>query len=230
MAKRLNSAEPAGGSGAAYVPDFASKDNGNAYPHIPVTPAFLLVYSPKRWMIMDGRLVPSLSKLPLEPGVNRVDKTKDGRIRIANLRARLEEEDRKPIPYEWAPDGETYIRAVQTRAGSELATAYVSCFESVHAGDAATYPDETAYADWLERLVKDGKLPACPPHRAQKLLEQARGELRAAEADHAKAPSGTRALRVEDLTAKVAALEKAVGGGPKTRRVATKAAKPVLED
>lgn len=229
MAKQLNTAADTGSGSQPFVPDFASKERGSAYPHIPPTPPFVLVYSPTRWMVMDGRLVPSLSKLPLVDGVNAVGVAKNGGIRMAHLRARLEEEDRRPVPYEWAPDGVSYINSVETRYDGQMGTAYVTCFESVHAGDSTSYSDEPAYAAWLEGLVSSGKLDPCPPHRARKMLEQARTSLATAEAENAQKPSGTRALRIKALTEQVDALEAVAAERPKTPRVQTKAAKPSLE-
>lgn len=228
MAKRVARTNKAETGTKTYTPEFATKDHGLGQPWIPASPPYILVYSPQRWMVMDGRLVPMLSQLPLVGGVNRVEVDKDGRVRFASARARLEEEGRIPVPYEWGPNGESYLRQVETRPnGSKtIQTAYISVFESVHAGDRQPSSDDAAYATWLESLVTSGKLPPCPPHLARRMGEKA-VEL-AEEAEAMSTKNGGRAtIRARQLGVKVDVLAKAAGAGPK---VAGKAASPSLGD
>jgi len=223
MAKSLDTSS----SSSAFTPEFATKDLGLGHPWIDASPPYILIYSPQRWMVMDGRLVPSLSKLPLVAGVNRVEVDKDQRIRFAATRARLEEEGRIPVPYEWGPNGESYLKTVETRpnGSSQIQTAYVSVWETCHAGDRQPATTEAGYADWLEDLVKSGKLPACPPHLARRLLEKANEHLEEAEAMSAK-HGGRATVRAKALKEKVDALAKAAGKG---KKVKTRAAAPKLE-
>lgn len=226
MAKQLGTATPS--TGVAYTPEFATRDLGLGHPWIDPTPPFILVYSPQRWMVMDGRLVPSLSKCPLLPGVNRVEIDRDGRIRFAATRARLEEEGRMAIPYDWAPDGESYLTTVETRPnGSQtIRTAHLTVWDTCHAGDRIPSPDERGYSLWLEGLVKSGKLPSCPPHHARRMLERASEHLEEAEAKSAS-HGGRATVRAKQLRVVVTTLTKAAGKGPKVK--ATPKA-PQLED
>jgi len=225
MAKQL---APTTSNGASYTPEFATRDLGLGHPWIDATPAYILVYSPQRWMVMDGRLVPMLSKLPLLAGVNRIEIDKDKRIRFASTRAKLEEEGRIPIPYEWGPGGDSYLTTVETRPnGSQtIRTAYVSVWETCHAGDRIPAPDETGYSKWLAGLVTSGKLPGCPPHLARRLLERATEHLEEAEALSAK-HGGRATIRARQLLIQVDALTKASGRGAKAK---ARSAAPVLED
>jgi len=225
MAKKLTGAT---NNGASYTPEFATRDLGLGHPWIDATPPFILVYSPQRWMVLAGRLVPMLSKTPLLAGVNRIEIDKDKRIRFAATRAKLEEEGRLPIPYEWGPGGQSYLTVVETRPnGSQtIQTAHVSVWESCHAGDRLPASDEDGYSRWLASLVKSGKLPACPPHLARRLLERASEALEEAEAMSSK-HGGRATIRAKAIRAKVDALTKASGRGTKAK---AKAATPLIED
>jgi len=178
-------------------------------------------------MVMDGKLVPQLGKLPLLGGVNRVEVAPDGRIRFAAARARLEEGGRIPVPYSWAPDGVSYLRQVETRPdGSRtVQTAHISCWETVHAGDPLPTCDEARYAEWLSSLVTSGKLPACPPHLARRMLEKTTEHLEEAEAVSAL-KGGTATVRARKLRIKAEVLEKAAGRGA---RVSSKTTTPHLD-
>jgi len=213
MAKRVAQKNPAP-DGASYTPEFATKDLGLGHPWIDAAPPFILIYSPQRWMVMDGKLVPMLGKLPLVGGVDRVEVGKDGRIRFAAARARLEEEGRIPVPYSWAPDGVSYLRQVETRPNGSrtVQTAHISCWEEVHAGDLIPTCDEAGYAEWLSSLVATGKLPGCPPHLAKRLLEKTTEHLEEAEAKSAQ-KGGRATVRARQLRVKAEVLEKAAGRG-----------------
>jgi hypothetical protein len=78
---------------------------------------FVLVHNPIRWTVIAGHLVPGLHKTTLEPGVNRVEmRLAKGRVQIC--RGPHQAQRRRPhlvIPYEWGPDGESYVQVVETR-------------------------------------------------------------------------------------------------------------------
>lgn len=202
LPKTQAAAQPA--TPQSHLPEFASESRGSSTPHLPLAPMFVLVFSPSRWHVLGGRLVPMLSKLPLEPGINGVERNKDGRWRLAKLRARLEEEDRILIDFALAPDGRSYMKEVMTRAGqgggSDLRPTYITVWESAHAGDSRTYTDIDGYSKWLSDLVQTGKLPSCPPYRIRAMGETMAADIRSAEAVAGKSPSGARSQEIQALT------------------------------
>ncbi len=70
------------------TPTFTTTDHGYDTPHLDRMPPFVLVYNPRRWTVLAGRLIPSLHVKPLEAGVNGVAIARDGTIRFATARAR----------------------------------------------------------------------------------------------------------------------------------------------
>ena len=218
MAKRISE------SVNRVTPDFATQESGATAPFCDPSPPFVLVFNPRRWLVMDGKLIPSLHKMPLEAGVNRVGVARDGRILFADARARIEEKGRTLVPYAWGPEG-SYLQAVTCRpnGGKNTATAHMTVWERAALGDTETYTDEAAYTQWVASLVDEGKLPACPPYFARRMLERARGKLAEAQARAEKGGpgSGSAKLRVDALQAEVDALSKAVIKGEPVKGKAT---------
>lgn len=206
MAKRI------GESGNRMVPEFATKQSGATAPFCDPSPAFVLVFNPRRWCVLGGKLIPSLHKMALEAGVNRVDVGRDGRILFADARARIEEKGRTLVPFEWGPEG-SYLQAVECRprGGKNTATAHMTVWERAALGDTETYTDEAAYAEWVAGLVESGKLPACPAYLARRMLEKTLTKLREAQAraERGGVGSGAARLRVEALQAEVDVLREA---------------------
>ena len=191
------------------APSFATVDHGHDLPRIPVSSMFILVYVPSRWMIMEGALVPQLSKVPLEPGTNLIEGSKNGGIRAARLSARLAEEGRIRIPFDWAPDGVSYVQEVQTRIGLSEMTTYVSVFQEVYPGDSSTHHDPEAHVEWLTSLVTSGKVPPCPPFHVRRMMDKEEGRLLVAEASVKAHDSGSNRAALAAHTANLEALKKA---------------------
>lgn len=215
------------------VPDMATHQAGASHPYIEATPMFLWTFHGERWMVLDGRLVPSLQKVPLIAGVNGMEVDKDKRIRFAACRARLEDQGRIEVRYEWAPDGVSYLQCVDTRpdAGKTVLEAWISVFESAHVGATETSCDEEAFAEWLEDLVKAGRLPACPHDTARRMLERATSRYQRARAEAAKLGGhGNASVRAKALEAEVKTLEAYVKVGKATRAAAKAKANPKLDD
>ena len=68
---------------------------------------FLLVFNPRKWTVLEGEVVPLLSTMSTEPGINLVDRTGD----MTLAEARQLRKGCTIIPEEWAPDGESYVAA-----------------------------------------------------------------------------------------------------------------------
>lgn len=215
MASRVTPTSP---SERSRAPELVSAATGITHPFLDACPPFMLVFTPDRWTIVAGKLIPALHRLPLVAGVNNVEVDKNGRIFAAKLRARLEMEGRTPVPFEWAPDGQSYLQAMETRPGGgpNVAETWITAWETCEAGSSETSTDEAAYADWLLGLVKAGRLPACSPPVIRRMHERAVERLAVAVADAAKlGGAGKASLRAKALEIEVevlaAELEKAKG-------------------
>jgi hypothetical protein len=191
------------------TPDFATSATGLTHPFLLDSPQFIWIFHPRRWQVIGGRLVPALSIQQMKAGVNGIA-IRDGKVLFANVRAKLETQGRRVIPYEWAPDGESYMNVVETKPGGrdEIAEAWISVFETATVGSAKTETDQEAYAAWLDSLVSSGKLPPCPYDVAATLLTKAKKKLAIAQQILARSNgAGTHAFRVEAAEAEIAVLE-----------------------
>ena len=191
MAKRITTAPttattpapPARGMarGAArterYTPETAADGTTEVLPRVPPTAPFLFAWNPVRWVVLEGQVVPSLRKVPLQPGVNRVQRTKAGKYRLGEMRAHLEERGWTLLPYAKGPGGASYIHRARTAIGPEGAYAHLSLWESVYPGSDQIGSDTAGYAAWVAGLVADGTIPPCPPYLADRLRDQHRATL-----------------------------------------------------
>lgn len=185
---------------------------GVVLPFLDLAPMFALTFHPARWMVLAGKLVPSLQKVPLLPGINRVEETRDreGRARfdLSTLRAKLEREGRILIPWEWGPDG-SYVRVMETQpdGGATVRETHVSAWEDAEPGARETATDLEGYVEWLEELIATGRLPKCSYAIALGLLERAINRHATASASAAKNHhQGQAQLRAEALSQEVAVL------------------------
>lgn len=211
------------------VPQFYSNDNGIGYPLIDPAPQYIWAHHRRRWTVVDGRVVPELAKIPLTSGCNRVLRTADGRIKFADTQAFLQDRHWKIIPHTAAPNGRTYLLAVDTLVGErDIRPAVISCFEIAHAGESRTEWDLPAYADWLERLVDTGVITPITPHRAAEKLTAAKTALSKAELKLAKGQASS-GERVDALKAEVAAWTKK-SQGMRGAAVAPRELDPELSD
>jgi len=225
MAKQLNSS----GSNAPTVPSFAQKENKFGEPWVPATPMWMYCAHPARWTVIDGKVVPQLGQQVIVDGVNQVEVSQDGRIRFARCKATTEERGWSFIPFDLAPDGESYLQAIDTRpqGRGDVQTAYISVFASAYAGDSRVHPDETALAEWLESLMAAGHVSQPEPHHVSRMLENARQKL-------AQAKSKQMGVRADLLQDEVEALQAWLDahGAPKGKRATPKRAarRPKLTD
>lgn len=214
------------------VPALSSTASGVTLPFIDASPRFVLGYHPERWMVLDGRLVPSLAKTPLVAGVNHVEIDRNGRIQFARRRAQMEEGGWTVIPFEWAPDGVSYLQVVDTRPDGTktVAEAWLSVWESVDAGAKATTPDDAAYADWLRSLVDEKKLPECRINVALRMRDAVMEKLEKARGEAAKLDGhGKIGIRVKALEEEYRVLEEFVSKTKPARVTPRKAPAPQLD-
>ncbi len=197
---------------------FTTTDHGHGMPYLDLRPQFVFVFNPRRWTVLAGKLIPALHVMPLESGVNGVLTARDGSIRFATARARIEEQGRTLIPYEWGPDGESYMQSIRTRprGGKNEMDTYLTVWEQGGAGDSETYTDDDAYAAWAASLVEDGKVPACPAPLARRMLEQveqkiARENALVEKGGQGSGAAGIRAKALEGVSKALAAAAKPTG-------------------
>jgi hypothetical protein len=209
--------------------EFFAKDDGTGLPFLEASPKFIFAHHPKRWVVMAGKLVPSLSKIPLVDGSNQVSVAPNGAIKFNLTRSKFHDAGFKIIGHELAPDGETYLQDVDTRpgGGSNAGVAFISVWEEAHAGSSETVCDEEAYVEWLEGLVTGGHIAPCQPHVAAQMLERSKTALRDAEY---KLLSGKLSDlgRVDALKLEVEVLAAVAGKGAKAS--ARKSTAPKMED
>jgi len=143
------------------------------------SPPFFLVWAPLRYQTdAAGDVIPQLSKMPLEPGVNGVDKTGAWHIAAAEqhrLGRVLLTEDM--CHAEDTPDGlPGYLRATDTATGDHHHTAWERL--EVHAGRGRIVErDAAGYRAWLVALVARGDLPLMHPSVRRDLIERANASL-----------------------------------------------------
>lgn len=215
------------------TPDMATQAKGATHPYIEATPCFLWTYNQDRWTVIAGKLVPSLHKVPLVAACNGVEIDSKGAVRFSRVRARLEDEGRTVIPYDWAPDGESYLQCLDCRPEGKASVqeAWISVFESADVGGTETSSDDEAYADWLDSLVKSGKLPSCTPNLAKRMLDKANERLEKAKADAAKLGGhGQASIRALALQSEVDALTAHVNANKGIKAKAKAKAAPTIVD
>jgi hypothetical protein len=159
-----------------YTPETAVDGVTEVLPRLPPSPPFFFAWHPARWVVLDGKVVPSLRKVRLQPGVNHVTRRKGrdgkpGAYRVGRLRAHLEERGWTLIPYDRGPAG-SYIHRVRTGLGPEGSYAHLSVWESAYPGTDAVGADAAGYATWCASLVEDGTVPPCPPYVADRLRDR----------------------------------------------------------
>lgn len=152
--------------------EMVATDTGPPLPRIPASHPFLLAWNPSNWHVMGGKLIPRLRKVRLQPGVNRVEKSKDGRWKTGALRTHLEERGWSILPYDRGPDGSYMVQVDCEPVRGMRATAYLETWASAYPGSDQIGSDPTAYAEWCAALVEDGTIPACPPYIADRLADQ----------------------------------------------------------
>lgn len=214
------------------TPEIASHRGDTAHPRIDVVPPFCLTFHPERWMIMGNRLIPSLQRFPLADGVNGVAMSRGGKLDLTYALMKIEKEYRKIVPYEWAPDGVSYLQPVDTKPPNYtgLTETWITVFESADPGATETEADEEAYAAWCASLVDSGKLPRCTPRIARRMLEAAQDRLEREEQAVIKTGGhGAGVKRIKSLQRECEILGGYLAGAP-TPTVRGKSPRaPVLE-
>lgn len=207
MAQRTDEAKPTGSRG--YVPNIYTGTDSTGLSTRDASAPFVLMHHAKWWTIMDGRLVPELRPLPLVAGVQHVAFAKNGGLRMSYTEADLKDRQISIIHPGTDPNA-SYIQEIDViPSGSrEPAIAYITRWETAHAGQAKTTWDYAAYADWLENLVKTGVIAPITPVRAAAMIEETQRLLSRAE-HRLRQGQTSDSTRVEQLKAELEILKTA---------------------
>lgn len=186
------------GSGTAFSPTFGEVERA-ALPKLLARPPALKMYHPERWTVIAGKVVPLLGDLKLQPGVNRMRVTRDGRYLKLEAQAAAEEAGWSIIPHD--VDGESYIRNVAPGV-------YVTRWERVFPNSSHVESDEIGYAEWLRALIDRGVIKRAAPY----VLEMLRSKRQKEHDDLADKVALTPSVRaaVERLAADLRAIDEEI--------------------
>jgi hypothetical protein len=134
--------------------------------------------------------------------VSLVDQRRDGSWVLRDAIRAAEDRGWTVIPWDVDGPGTSYLRAVGQGA-------YLSRFETAHAGTSTTTGDEAGYAAWLVELRTRGVLPAFSRWALVRLRERISRDLAAAQDQLHAAPSVRPTL--DRLAADLAAVEAELG-------------------
>jgi hypothetical protein len=170
-------------SGAAEFEEILPELSGGTrerdpFPKVPAQSPFYLVYTPDRWDVIEGQLVPSLYKLSLTPGANAVTRGAGGRPDPTDAIAGVERQGHYLLPWDIGGEGR-YIRAFQVGTGQDRKTgaavkiySWHTRWEQLYAGSDAIQSDTAGYAAWLVGLIERGLLPRPRPYVVERLRRQ----------------------------------------------------------
>ncbi|MCA9495241.1 MAG: hypothetical protein KC621_35175 [Myxococcales bacterium] len=177
---------------------------GPPAPKVTPEPPYLFVYHPERWGVIEGLVVPILSKLVAKKGVNGVDwDERSKKVLMETAVAQAQAKGGTVIP--WAVDGRgrSYIKRV--KGGG-----WVSRWETLYPGSSQRTVDSVGYATWLRSLIDRGVLPNPPLYVLAELAEQL--QARIGELAKKGAMNGAYEVRVQraqrDLEAVLAETER----------------------
>lgn len=215
MAKALHTNGAQARGPALYVPDELVSERGG-YPTCEPRPAFRYAHSPSRWRVLDGRVVPDLSKIPLSAGSQHFETSAGGKVKTSRQKASLEERGLVLIPYS-AASGGSYVVSFETKpANSAVSTTYCSVFEQPSIGSEELELDAPALADWLSSLVSSGTIAPPAATVLRRRAKETRERLASAQSK-VSTGQGALSMLVEELQVELAAWEKALAQLPKVR-------------
>ncbi|MCB9681831.1 MAG: hypothetical protein H6733_10190 [Alphaproteobacteria bacterium] len=166
---------------------------------------FLLAYHPARWAVIEGRCIPALGRVTLAPGMEGCTWV-GGRPRWREPATKWADRGWTVIPHAWGPGG-SYVRRVAVAGGH----AYLTQWETPHAGASTVRSDVPGYAAWIGSLVDEGKLPEPELWALERLADKTRErvETLSRELGTTSNPAAVRALtaRVERARADLEAVE-----------------------
>lgn len=175
-------------------------------PRLNPSPAFVFMFHPELWFVLEGQVVPALKRQRLQNAVNGITQREDGKFDLSRMR---EIQAKKGwVMLDPMIDGkEAYLYA-------PVEGVYLTRWETAHAGSRHITPNPKAYAAWLRKLIAAGKLPAPQPYVLESLLATLRSDAARLQDQVRSVPS----VQV-DLDAKlkaIAAVERELAGAKLT--------------
>lgn len=172
-----------GGATEGWEVELGEAAAASSVPLLPRSPPCLLLWHPERWGVVGGALVPLLSKLPLQNGVNRAVVNKAGKPMAAEALASRASAGWRLIPSDVDGPGKenSYVRKV---TGIE---AYLTRWEQAYVGSSQIGSDLEGYVKWLESLIARGIISPAQPQVVERLLAEA-------EARHGEALDRARTI------------------------------------
>jgi len=193
----------------AYTPlAAASAVKGPPKPRIPDTPLFMFQHRPGMYQLMQGEVVPRLTKLKIgAAGVNGVGQDSKGNPDPRPAIAQALEDGNTIIPFDVDGPGTSYIRVPKG-----MPNVHLSRWEKPFPGSHLVEVAEAEFVAWLKSLVSRGIIPACPLHVLHTLLANKHREWDAM----IERPNYTHSTAYERLKADIQVLEHEIeqnGGG-----------------
>jgi hypothetical protein len=125
-------------------------------PKIEESPAFLFKHRPEDWMVMDGKVIPRLTKIKAQVGVNGIDSDRAGRPILSTVIAEHRERGVTVIDWDVQGPGTTYLRKPRGT------NAVISQWERVYPGSSQIDCDVKGYTAFC-RMLMDRRIVADPP-------------------------------------------------------------------
>lgn len=117
------------------------------------TSPFFLAFHPKRWAVDNGRIIPALARIVVEPGINGHDRRKHPDRFLADFK------DRGWLIIERDAVSEGYMMEYKNDAGR---TVYMAEYEILHSGSEVVSRDDQAFFDFIDALMEAEIVPSKP--------------------------------------------------------------------
>lgn len=217
-------------AGSSFSPDIVQAQTGAPPPSVSSRSAFQYYARPERWQVVEGRVLPTLCKQMMQPGVGGVEEGASGRISIRHAKGMLEERGCTLIPFEQIPQShkdelgfDTYLWKPEGRPDVTL-----SIYERVFPGSKDVRPDSARWVEFLTHLVESGIVPMAPDYVLGKMLDVRRERLAAHYARLGQNPH--EKVSIDRVEAEIEAIETELSKRNSKRKPARgRSAKPELE-
>ena len=176
---------------------------------------WLYFYASNAWQVYQGQVLPRLLPIKLVAGTNNISVRKNQRGQVVglSLHAMLIEQrgrGRVMIPHKLGPNGRSYCKSVKG------CNAYVDAWTTPISGSSSLRVDHVGKAKWLQSLIDNGHIEACPAHILEEMHVKKRRELTKKQDRWAKLPSGAGPIQRcrEDLEVIKALLDERLPDAP----------------
>lgn len=130
----------------------------------------LLRTHPKRWTVLEGKVVPQCAHVHLRHGVHMMRQRRDGLYLARETIADFTERGWHVIPEDVDGPGTSYLREA-------VPGVWLLRWEQEHPGSDHVSSDVDGYAVWLQGLIKDGKIPGPPAYILASMTARKRQEV-----------------------------------------------------